>query len=94
MGANIAGIYGAQIFRSDDRPKYRRGFTTNCAILTTALILAITRLVDDLIRKRKRKALGLSDANNNNNESGSEENSDEKKAIDAEKQPVDVKTPL
>lgn len=90
MGANIAGIYGAQIFRSDDRPKYRRGFTTNCAILTTALVLAITRLIDDMIRKRKRKSLGLSDVNN---ESGSE-NSDEKKAIDSEKQPVDVKTPL
>jgi hypothetical protein len=25
MGANIAGIYGAQIFRSDDRLKYRSG---------------------------------------------------------------------
>ncbi|KAF1347342.1 MFS general substrate transporter [Lizonia empirigonia] len=26
MGANIAGIYGAQIFREDDRPRYRRAF--------------------------------------------------------------------
>ncbi|RVD88060.1 uncharacterized protein DFL_002258 [Arthrobotrys flagrans] len=53
MGANIAGIYGAQIFRSDDRPKYRRGFATGAAILAVAIALSTIRYVDDLIRRRK-----------------------------------------
>ncbi|KAF3925742.1 hypothetical protein ABW20_dc0100175 [Dactylellina cionopaga] len=53
MGANIAGIYGAQIFRQDDRPKYRRGFATGAAILAVAILLAVGRYIDDLIRRRK-----------------------------------------
>lgn len=54
MGANIAGIYGAQIFRQDDRPRYRRAFSVNCAVLAFGLSLAIVRYVDD-IRSRRRK---------------------------------------
>jgi len=53
MGANIAGIYGAQIFRSDDRPLYRRGFAINLAVLSTAITLVIVRYIDDIIRRRK-----------------------------------------
>ena len=47
MGANIAGIYGAQIFRSEDKPLYISGFTINLAILSTAIVLASVRLIDD-----------------------------------------------
>jgi hypothetical protein len=54
MGANIAGIYGAQIFRRDDRPKYRRGFSIACAVLAVGLLLAIGRYVDEQIQKRKK----------------------------------------
>ncbi|KAF2849606.1 MFS transporter-like protein [Plenodomus tracheiphilus IPT5] len=57
MGANIAGIYGAQIFRNDDRPRYRRAFSIACAILAVGLVLAIVRYIDDKIRKRRRKAV-------------------------------------
>ena len=53
MGANIAGIYGAQIFRQDDRPLYRRGFSINCAVLAVGLTLAIVRFVDDKLRRRR-----------------------------------------
>lgn len=53
MGANIAGIYGAQIFRQDDRPRYRRAFSVNCAVLAFGLSLAIIRYIDD-IRVRRR----------------------------------------
>ena len=53
MGANIAGIYGAQIFRQDDRPRYRRGFSINIAVLTVGLSLAAVRFVDDLLRRRR-----------------------------------------
>ncbi|KAL6249333.1 hypothetical protein RBB50_003186 [Rhinocladiella similis] len=54
MGANIAGIYGAQIFRSDDRPRYRRAFSVNCAVLAFGLVLAIGRYIDDVIRRRRQ----------------------------------------
>lgn len=47
MGANIAGIYGAQIFRSEDAPRYRRGFGINIGVLTLGLVLAIVRWADD-----------------------------------------------
>lgn len=60
MGANIAGIYGAQIFRQDDRPLYRRGFSINIAVLSVGLTLAVVRFVDDLVRRR-RLARKLSD---------------------------------
>lgn len=53
MGANIAGIYGAQIFREDDRPRYRRAFSVACAILAFGLILAIIRYIDDIVRRRR-----------------------------------------
>jgi hypothetical protein len=55
MGANIAGIYGAQIFRQDDRPRYRRAFSVNCAVLAFGLILAIFRYIDDLRTRRRTK---------------------------------------
>jgi hypothetical protein len=53
MGANIAGIYGAQIFRKDDKPRYRRGFSINIAVLTLGLSLAAVRYIDDRIRRRR-----------------------------------------
>lgn len=59
MGANIAGIYGAQIFRSDDKPLYRRGFSIGIAVLAVGLLLAIVRYLDNWLRKRRaaRKAV-------------------------------------
>ena len=60
MGANCAGIYGAQLFRQDDRPRYRRGFTINIAIVAFGLGLAVIRYVDDRRRKvRRRRGLDL-----------------------------------
>ncbi|KAM0712282.1 hypothetical protein Q7P37_011376 [Cladosporium fusiforme] len=53
MGANIAGIYGAQIFRQDDKPKYRRAFGIACAVLAFGIALAIFRYLDDLRRRRR-----------------------------------------
>ncbi|EXJ61617.1 hypothetical protein A1O7_02045 [Cladophialophora yegresii CBS 114405] len=53
MGANIAGIYGAQIFRSDDKPRYRRAFSVNIAVLAFGLALAIWRYTDDRLLRRK-----------------------------------------
>jgi hypothetical protein len=53
MGANIAGIYGAQIFREDDNPLYRRGFSVACAVLAFGIVLATFRYLDDLRRRRR-----------------------------------------
>jgi hypothetical protein len=54
MNANIAGIYGAQIFRQDDRPLYRRGFSVAIAVLSVGLVLVIARWIDDLLRRRRK----------------------------------------
>jgi len=53
MGANIAGIYGAQIFRKDDNPLYRRAFSIACAVLAFGIALAIFRFLDDFRRRRR-----------------------------------------
>jgi hypothetical protein len=45
MGANIGGIYGAQLFRADDRPKYHRGFSIGCAIVAFGVACAVFRYV-------------------------------------------------
>lgn len=66
MGANIAGIYGAQIFRSEDKPLYLRGFSINLAILSTAIVLAIVRTVDDLIRGKRRRKNELDGSSSDN----------------------------
>lgn len=58
MGANIAGIYGAQIFRQDDAPRYRRGFLINIIILSVGFGLATVRFIDDRIRRRRGEAVG------------------------------------
>ena len=55
MGANTAGIYGAQIFRSEDKPKYRRAFAIGIAVLAVAFGLAVVRYVDHLITRRRAK---------------------------------------
>ncbi len=79
MGANIAGIYGAQIFRSDDSPRYRRGFGVNIGVLTLGLSLAILRWMDDhWWRKRGDDANAASeDANEDTGENESEKGREE-----------------
>lgn len=58
MGANIAGIYGAQIFRADDKPRYRRGFSIAISVLAVGLLLAILRKIDEWWGRRKGKNIG------------------------------------
>ncbi|OQO06784.1 hypothetical protein B0A48_08572 [Cryoendolithus antarcticus] len=55
FGGNVAGIYGAQLFRSDDSPRYRRAFDTGCAILAFAIVLAAGMLWDDMRNKVRAK---------------------------------------
>ncbi|KAK4610618.1 hypothetical protein CLAFUW4_14018 [Fulvia fulva] len=53
MGANIAGIYGAQLYRSDDKPRYRRAFVVCIAVLVVGALAAIVRKLDEIRQKRK-----------------------------------------
>ncbi|KAK3697888.1 hypothetical protein LTR37_017205 [Vermiconidia calcicola] len=53
MGANMAGIYGAQLYRSDDEPRYRRAFSVCIAVLTFGCVLAIIRKLDEIRLRRK-----------------------------------------
>jgi MFS family permease len=83
MGANIAGIYGAQIFRADDKPFYRRGFSIAIAVLATGLVIAIVRFIDDVIRRRRRRndqQLVLEPASDQNSQQEEHSASDEKVA--------------
>ncbi len=58
MGANIAGIYGAQIFRRDDRPNYRRAFSIGIGVLAFGVALATVRYLDDVVRRRRHRRRG------------------------------------
>ena len=87
MGANIAGIYGAQIFRQDDRPRYRRGFSINIAVLTVGLSLAVVRFVDDLLRRRRN-------ARQLQSPSQSEHNSPDEDELKAARPSVDQPHPI
>jgi tryptophan-rich sensory protein len=95
MGANIAGIYGAQIFRSEDSPRYRRAFAIGISVLAVALVTAAVRWVDDVwFNGRKSLDNGeLVEARDSEEIEGSDENSDEKKkSSDDEKRasPIEV----
>lgn len=41
MSANAAGIYGHQLFRSDDKPLYHRGLALNAALVGITLVTAL-----------------------------------------------------
>lgn len=79
-GANVAGIYGAQIFRSDDAPLYRRGFGVNIGVLTLGVGLAVVRFADDRwFGKRVRKEPELvEDGEQEKGSEGESAGSDEK----------------
>ncbi|KAI9897947.1 hypothetical protein N3K66_006307 [Trichothecium roseum] len=75
-GANVAGIYGAQIFRSDDSPLYRRGFGVNIGVLTLGVALAVVRFADDrFFGKRVRDEPAAEEEGERERQKGSEEES-------------------
>lgn len=80
MAANTAGIYGAQIFRQDDKPKYRRGFSINLGVLSVGLIMAIIRKIDQVRQNRikRRQAALAGDISSGPHESLSNDESSEK----------------
>ncbi|KAK5996049.1 putative transporter-like protein [Cladobotryum mycophilum] len=83
MNANIAGIYGAQIFRKDDKPLYRRGFSVAIAVLSLGLVFAIIREIDDLLSRRRRtkEAENERSLSNEVNDKESQATSDRKQSV-------------
>ena len=57
MGANTAGIYGAQLYRADDEPRYRRAFSICIAVLSLGATIAIVRKIDEIRTRRRNKHL-------------------------------------
>lgn len=58
MSANIAAIYGAQLFQADDKPLYRRAFGLNIGILGLGLLLAGGRYAhEQFVRRRQLKSI-------------------------------------
>jgi hypothetical protein len=55
MGANLSGVAGGQLYRADDRPRYRRAFNVSIGILVAGLALAVVRFLDDKLRRKKTK---------------------------------------
>ncbi|KAF4917545.1 putative transporter [Colletotrichum viniferum] len=53
MSANIAAIYGAQLFQADDKPLYRKAFDSNIGTLAFALVLACIRYGHEVYQKRR-----------------------------------------
>jgi hypothetical protein len=86
MGANAAGIYGGQIYRADDRPRYRRAFNVSIAVLAVGLALAVIRFLDDKLRRKKVKDQAPE------SDTGSETYSDGvlKAAVPADEQPQPI----
>lgn len=93
MGANIAGIYGAQIFRPDDKPRYRRGFSINIAVITLALTLAVVRFIDDLWRRR-RNGGQLPDPSSSEHNSHDEDDVKVVPSSDGQPQPILIEKDL
>ncbi|KFA59954.1 hypothetical protein S40285_07956 [Stachybotrys chlorohalonatus IBT 40285] len=89
MGANIAGIYGAQIFRSEDSPRYRRGFSIGIGVLSLAVTLATARWIDD-VWFGGRKSLEIDDADERVSEDGDSDDhnkTDKLPSLNLDKQP-------
>jgi predicted MFS family arabinose efflux permease len=55
MGANLSGVAGGQLYRADDRPRYRRAFNVSIGILVAGLALAVVRFLDDKLGRKKVK---------------------------------------
>lgn len=53
INTNLYFQYGAQLYRSDDEPRYRRAFSICIAALSLGVILAIIRKVDEIFIRRR-----------------------------------------
>ncbi|TEA15264.1 putative transporter [Colletotrichum sidae] len=60
MAANCSGIVGKQLFREEDAPKYRQGWTVITGLVTAALVCGIWANVQYyILNKRRLKRTGL-----------------------------------
>lgn len=55
MAANCSGIIGSQLFRSDDAPVYKRGWSVIVALTSVALVFAAIANVQYRMANRRKK---------------------------------------
>lgn len=90
MGANCAGIYGAQIFRADDAPRYRRGFVIGIAILAFGVLLAGIRYAADVAARRRDVKQTASDLDREERELDEDRSSSGAVAVASDIQPAPI----
>jgi hypothetical protein len=56
MSANLAQIAGAQIFRSEDAPRYHKAFIAVSVLAGAAWLLASAQCAQYVVRRQKNKA--------------------------------------
>lgn len=61
MSANVAGIVGGQLFRSDDLPFYHRGWTIAVAFMAVAVVCVIVLIVLYAWSNKKLRREGVSE---------------------------------
>lgn len=64
MAANCAGIVGGQLFRSDDKPYYHRGWSIAVAFMVFSFaVVALLLVLYALANRRIRKQAGVDERN-------------------------------
>ena len=58
MSANTAGIIGSQLFRSQDAPLYRGGWTAILSLVSVSLVMSIAANVQYYMLNEKHRAVG------------------------------------
>jgi hypothetical protein len=69
MAANCGGLVGAQLFRSDDKPYYHRGWTVIASFASLSLVLVSVLIVQYALSNKYRRGLA-SDKNQVKNANG------------------------
>jgi len=57
MAANCGGLVGAQIFRSDDKPYYHRGWTIIASFASLSLVLVTILIAQYALSNKWKKGL-------------------------------------
>ena len=58
MSANLSGIIGSQLFQAYDAPLYRKGWTIEVALISTALFMCIVANLQYWLLNRFQKRVG------------------------------------
>ena len=68
MAANCGGLVGAQLFRSDDKPYYHRGWTIIASFASFSLVLVSILIVQYALSNKWKRGLASDKAQVENQE--------------------------